>query len=151
MRRAVLALAAAATVTVTACGGGQTATTGSSATPAASATTAATPQATPTAAPTAAPGGATSPSAAARSGYVDYDTYAGDAAAFHNAGEVVLFFNASWCPSCKRTVANLEGDPAAIPTDLTIVSVDYDSAADLKRQYGITYQHTAEQIAGKTV
>jgi hypothetical protein len=34
----------------------------------------------------------------------------------------------------------------AIPSDLTIVLVDFDSESDLKRQYGITVQHTFVQI-----
>ena len=87
----------------------------------------------------------------------------------YDTGKVVLFFNASWCPTCQETQKNLESDPAAIPAGLTIVKVDYDNSDELKRKYGVTTQHTfvqvgadgaelakwtgsatAEEIAGKT-
>jgi thiol-disulfide isomerase/thioredoxin len=60
--------------------------------------------------------------------------------------KVVLFFNATWCSTCKNARENLEADLSAIPADLAIVLVDFDSETDLKRQYGITVQHTFVQI-----
>lgn len=143
MRRAALALAAAAALTLTACGGADTAGTGADPTTSATGSpTASSPAATGAGSP--AP--TTSPATAAvASGFVTYEQYQADKAA-HDAGTVVLFFNAGWCPTCKRTVANLESDPASISGDLTIVSVDYDSAGDLKQRYGVTYQHTFVQI-----
>ena len=62
------------------------------------------------------------------------------------ASKVVLFFNATWCSTCKRARNNLEADLSAIPADLAIVLVDFDSETDLKRQYGVTLQHTFVQI-----
>jgi thiol-disulfide isomerase/thioredoxin len=59
---------------------------------------------------------------------------------YHEAGEVVLFFNATWCPTCQETVKNLDSDGA--PAGLTVVSVDYDSNQDLRQKYGVTVQHT---------
>jgi thiol-disulfide isomerase/thioredoxin len=60
--------------------------------------------------------------------------------------KVVLFFNATWCSTCKKARSNLEADLSAIPADLAIVLVDFDSETDLKRQYGVTVQHTFVQI-----
>jgi thiol-disulfide isomerase/thioredoxin len=54
----------------------------------------------------------------------------------------VLFFHASWCPSCKQTDSEINADPSKIPTGTTIVKVNYDTSADLKKEYGVTYQHT---------
>ncbi len=88
---------------------------------------------------------AAAPAAAAKSGYVTYDEYNADKAAF-DQGDVVLFFHASWCPTCQRAEKNLEADPASIPNDLTIVKVDYDSSSDMKQQYGVTVQHTFVQV-----
>lgn len=88
---------------------------------------------------------AAAPAAAAKSGYVTYDEYNADKAAF-DQGDVVLFFHASWCPTCQRAEENLEADPASIPNDLTIVKVDYDSSSDMKQQYGVTVQHTFVQV-----
>jgi thiol-disulfide isomerase/thioredoxin len=76
--------------------------------------------------------------------WVDQAAYEADAATFHGAGDVVLFFNASWCPTCKATVQSLDAD--GVPPGLTVVSVDYDAATDLKQQYGVTVQHTFVQV-----
>jgi thiol-disulfide isomerase/thioredoxin len=62
------------------------------------------------------------------------------------SSKVVLFFNATWCSTCKKARGNLEADLSAIPSDLAIVLVDFDSETDLKRQYGVTVQHTFVQI-----
>ena len=45
-----------------------------------------------------------------------------------------------------EAVGNLEAAMDNLPTGLTIVSVDYDSSDDVKRQYGVTTQHTFVQI-----
>ena len=60
--------------------------------------------------------------------------------------KVVLFFNATWCSTCKKARSNIEADLTAIPADLAIVLVDFDSETTLKRKYGITVQHTFVQI-----
>lgn len=61
-----------------------------------------------------------------------------------NSGKVVLFFHAGWCPTCKV----LENDilKGQIPEDLTILKIDYDTASELKKKYGITIQHTLVQV-----
>ena len=76
--------------------------------------------------------------------WVDQADYEADAAAFHESGDVVLFFNASWCPTCQSTVKSLDAE--GVPAGLTVVSVDYDAATELKKQYGITVQHTFVQV-----
>jgi thiol-disulfide isomerase/thioredoxin len=87
-----------------------------------------------------------SPAPATRSGsYVDQAAYDANRAGY-STGTVVLFFHAPWCPDCRETEANLRADPAAIPAGLTVVKVDYDTATDLKKQYGITQQHTFVSI-----
>ena len=52
----------------------------------------------------------------------------------------VLFFAASWCPTCQATDKNLKSE--IIPDDLNILKVDYDNYTDLKKKYWITMQHT---------
>ena len=56
--------------------------------------------------------------------------------------KVVLFFYAGWCPSCRTLDASIIENVAAIPEDVAIFKVDYDTEKELKRQYGITQQHT---------
>ncbi|MCB9414374.1 MAG: thioredoxin family protein [Actinobacteria bacterium] len=75
--------------------------------------------------------------------YVDYADYQADPQAYA-AGDVVLFFNATWCPTCQEATKNLEA--ADFPEGLTVVSVDYDSNLDLRKKYGVTTQHTFVQV-----
>jgi thiol-disulfide isomerase/thioredoxin len=83
---------------------------------------------------------------ASSGGYITLADYQAGKDMYDSAGNVVLFFNATWCPTCQETVKNLEADPEAIPAGLTVVSVDFDTADDLKKQYGITTQHTFVQV-----
>lgn len=73
--------------------------------------------------------------------YTSFD-YAKLANAEH--GKVVLFFHAPWCPTCREANKNFEATPA--PEGLTLLKVDYDSSGDLKKKYGVTYQHTYVQV-----
>jgi len=77
--------------------------------------------------------------------YITLAEYETNSAQFDDTN-VVLFFNAAWCSTCKKARENIEADLTAIPSDLTIVMVDFDSADDLRRKYGVTLQHTFVQI-----
>lgn len=76
-----------------------------------------------------------------------YETYAPEkvalASAVHN---VVLFFRASWCPTCRAVDADIRAHLSKIPSNLAILDVDYDSSSSLKKKYGVTYQHTFVQV-----
>ena len=61
-------------------------------------------------------------------------------------GKALLFFTASWCPTCMAANRDIEQNYAKLPSDLTIILVDYDSESEMKSRYGITYQHTFVQI-----
>jgi len=58
----------------------------------------------------------------------------------------VLFFHASWCPTCRAADANIKANLLSIPPSLTIHQVDYDTSTELKKKYGVTYQHTFVQV-----
>ena len=59
--------------------------------------------------------------------------------------EVVLFFSASWCPSCVAADRKLSAETElSISTD--VLKVDYDSNKDLRDKYGVTSQHTFVRI-----
>lgn len=62
-------------------------------------------------------------------------------------GKVVLFFKASWCPTCRALDADLKSNMSSIPAGVTILEVDYDNSAELKKKYGVTTQHTLVQVA----
>jgi thiol-disulfide isomerase/thioredoxin len=61
---------------------------------------------------------------------------------------VVLFFNAAWCSTCKIARDNFEASLDQIPSDLTVVVVDFDDSSELRKKYGVTLQHTFVQIDG---
>lgn len=60
--------------------------------------------------------------------------------------KVVLFFHAPWCPFCKTADANFKANIEKIPQGVSVVKTDYDSNTELRKQYGVTYQHTFVQI-----
>lgn len=75
-----------------------------------------------------------------------YESY--DAAKLAKAkdGNVVLFFHANWCPTCKALDRDLEAQANNIPANLTVLQIDYDTATELKQKYGITSQSTFIQV-----
>ncbi len=64
----------------------------------------------------------------------------------------VLFFYASWCPTCIPANVDFEKNLSMLPSDVIVIRVNYndpDTDADekaLATKYGITYQHTYVQI-----
>lgn len=58
----------------------------------------------------------------------------------------VLFFHASWCPSCKEGREDFETNIAQLE-GINVLIVDYDSSKDLQKKYAVTYQHTFVQIS----
>lgn len=77
--------------------------------------------------------------------YIALTDYEADQSAYADT-DVVLFFNAEWCSTCKIARDNIQSDLAAIPAGLTIVVVDFDTANDLRQKYGVTVQHTFVQV-----
>lgn len=75
--------------------------------------------------------------------YVAYDPAK---LALAQEGKVILFFRASWCPTCRALDADIKANAQSIPAGVTILDVDYDRYGDLKKKYGVTYQHTLVQV-----
>lgn len=75
-----------------------------------------------------------------------YEVYAPEKLAKASSGDVVLFFRASWCPTCKVLDADIRARLNTIPSNLTILDVNYDTETALKQKYGVTYQHTLVQV-----
>ena len=73
--------------------------------------------------------------------YMDYSVKAFDEA---KDSKRVLYFYASWCPSC------IAGDRALKKADLlegvVVFKTDYDVATNLKQKYGVVRQHTFVQV-----
>ena len=74
--------------------------------------------------------------AATAGSYIEYS----DTAIANADGRILLFFHATWCPQCR----SLESDILAqgVPSGVTIIKVDFDTATGLRQQYGVTIQTT---------
>lgn len=62
------------------------------------------------------------------------------------SGGAVIDFAADWCPSCRAFEANVNENLQDIPADLTILKADFDTELELRKQYGVTQQHTFVQV-----
>ncbi|MBI2031047.1 MAG: hypothetical protein HYT08_00330 [Candidatus Levybacteria bacterium] len=61
-------------------------------------------------------------------------------------GRPVLYFWASWCPTCKVLDEELKERSGELPDDVTILQVNYDTEKELKQKYNIVQQHTLVQV-----
>lgn len=76
-----------------------------------------------------------------------YEAYSPEKITLASAqGNVVLNFSAPWCPTCRALDRDINANLNNIPSNLTILKVDYDSATALKKKYGVTSQHTMVQV-----
>jgi thioredoxin 1 len=78
-----------------------------------------------------------------------YEAYSPDKIALATSDDVILFFHAPWCPTCRGADADIVKNSANIPEHVRILKTDYDSNTDLKKKYGVTYQHTFVQVDEK--
>jgi len=78
--------------------------------------------------------------------YVDYSDKA-LAKATEKNGKAILFFAAlAWCPSCQAADKDFKANFNKVPSDITILKVDYDTAKSMKQKYAITMQDTFIQV-----
>ena len=82
---------------------------------------------------------------ASTAGYISYETYLAAPKNYANS-EVVLFFNAYWCSTCKAARDGFESGIGEIPEDLTIVLVDFDENTEMRKKHDVIVQHTFIQI-----
>ena len=75
-----------------------------------------------------------------------YQMYSEEKLALAQEGEVVLFFKASWCPTCRALDSDIRDNLSSIPEGVHILEVDYDEYTELRQKYGVTYQHTLVQV-----
>ena len=68
--------------------------------------------------------------------YIRYDEAA------LTAGTNIIFFHATWCPTCRALEKNITNNVTDIPNGVTILKADYDSQTVLKQKYGVVRQHT---------
>lgn len=71
-----------------------------------------------------------------------FEAYSPEKLALAADSDVVLFFHASWCPSCRALESDINASLSDIPANTHILKVDYDTATALKQEYGVVRQHT---------
>ncbi len=81
----------------------------------------------------------------AASGMAQYLSYSADAVQ-EAKGRTVLFFHAQWCPFCREADMDIIEKLSTLPADLTILKTDFDQETNLKKKYGVVYQHTFVQV-----
>jgi thiol-disulfide isomerase/thioredoxin len=62
---------------------------------------------------------------------------------------VALHFRADWCPTCRAQDKVLEGLKSEPGLGVTVLSVNYDTEKDLKKQYKISSQSTLVVMRGR--
>ena len=77
-------------------------------------------------------------------GKLDFSTLE-DAQMYAKEGPAVLFFYATWCPTCKAAMKEFNAHAGDFG-DIALYIVDYDNSDDLQKKYGVSYQHTFVQI-----
>lgn len=83
--------------------------------------------------------------AMSKGSYISYADYSKSKDTYSDS-KVVLYFHAPWCPTCQALDKSINANLGTIPSKTIIVKTDYDSSNDLKKKYGVTYQHTLVQI-----
>lgn len=58
----------------------------------------------------------------------------------------VYFFHASWCPTCRALENDIVRNIGSLPSDVSIIKVDFDTNQSLRATYGVTVQHTLVQV-----
>lgn len=76
-------------------------------------------------------------------GYVDYSD---ENLAAASGSTRVVFFHAPWCSVCNFYEGQIEEQ--GVPSDVTILKVDFDSEDELKSQYGVNVQSTFVLLDG---
>lgn len=63
--------------------------------------------------------------------------------------KVLLFFHASWCPTCKVLEKDILSKKSSIPSQVVILKVDYDTETILGKKYNVTMQNTIISLDSK--
>ncbi len=65
-----------------------------------------------------------------------------------NGMESVLFFHASWCPYCVKNNALLEQWYGSEEFERSVYKIDFDTALELRKEFGVTGQDTFILVDG---
>lgn len=74
-----------------------------------------------------------------------YAKYSSDLKQYENK-DIILFFKADWCPSCRVLDTDIKESLTDIPENVVLLELNYDTETELKKKYGVTTQHTMVQV-----
>ena len=97
-------------------------------------------------APSAPPKTSAAPTVSASPRAGSYAPYTADKAVVTKTHAVVLFFNSASCAGCKVLDTDIRSHLSAIPKDLTILEVNYDTNTELKQKFGVQTPHILVQL-----
>ena len=80
-----------------------------------------------------------------------YTDYSEAALAASTAEHNIIFFRASWCPSCRALEKSITESLDEIPANVAIFVADFDTETELKRKHGITLQHSFALVTNEGV
>lgn len=75
-----------------------------------------------------------------------YEPYDASKLVLAKDGKVVLFFNAKWSKTSKQLDQDLKNNVNKLPQNFTILSVDYDKNAVLRKTYEVPFENTFVQV-----
>jgi thioredoxin 1 len=76
-----------------------------------------------------------------------YTSYSQELVSKAETMPTVLFFHATWCPTCRATDKDINNNLDTLEeSGVQVLKVDYDTSTDLKKQYGVTSQHTFVKV-----
>jgi len=60
--------------------------------------------------------------------------------------DIILFFKADWCPSCRALDGDIKSKLDSIPDSVVLLELNYDTETELRKKYGVTTQHTMVHV-----
>jgi len=75
-----------------------------------------------------------------------YEQYDPAKLALAQDGKVVLFFNSKYSKTSKQLDAAFKDKSTKFPSNITILSIDYDKNYALRQQYGVPFEGTFVQV-----
>lgn len=75
-----------------------------------------------------------------------YEEYSPEKMEKAKEGKVVIFFYANWCTTCRGHEKSILENIEDLPEGLTILKADFDTETELKKKYGVRFQHSFVQV-----
>jgi thioredoxin 1 len=79
-----------------------------------------------------------------------YTAYNASALLKADQSPTVIFFHASWCPTCKAAEGDINANMEQLKkSGVQILKTDFDTSTELRKKYGVTSQSTFVKVDSK--